>query len=234
VETRGARVGLWVWAIVFVAFLWLPIVIMGLYAFNVSNVQSWPIPGFTTHWFSVAWNDPEVRDALWLSVKAGLTATSIALVLGSLAAFALARARFFGRNSISFVFVLPICPAGDHHRDRAQLVLRVLVDPAVVLDDRRRPRHVLCRHRVQQRRRPAAPELGVLLRGLGRPRCGRLADISLCDVSGRSYGSSGRWTARLRALVRRGGGHVLHRRCAEHIADPYLRLPAPGGSRYRS
>ena len=109
---RRTRIGLWVWAMVVVAFLWLPLVIMGVYAFNSSNVQSWPIPGFTTHWFSVAWHDEEVRNALWLSVEAGLSATGIALVLGTIAAFALARFRFFGQDAISFLLVLPIALPG--------------------------------------------------------------------------------------------------------------------------
>jgi putative spermidine/putrescine transport system permease protein len=111
-ETRTAKVSLWVWAALVVAFLWLPVVIMSVYAFNASNVQSWPIPGFTTRWFARAWHNEEVRAALWLSVKAGLAATAIALVLGSLAAFALARSRFFGRNAVSFLFVLPIALPG--------------------------------------------------------------------------------------------------------------------------
>jgi putative spermidine/putrescine transport system permease protein len=110
--TRGTRTGLWIWAILIVAFLWLPLVIMVVYAFNSSNVQSWPIPGLTTHWFSVAWHDSEVRDSLWLSVKAGLAATGIALVLGTMAAFALSRFRFFGQDAISFLLVLPIALPG--------------------------------------------------------------------------------------------------------------------------
>jgi putative spermidine/putrescine transport system permease protein len=112
VETRSTRIALWAWALVVVAFLWIPIAIMAVYAFNSSNIQSWPIPGFTTKWISQAWHDEEVRDALWLSVRAALLATAIALVLGSLAAFGLARARFFGRDSISFLFVLPIALPG--------------------------------------------------------------------------------------------------------------------------
>jgi len=111
-ETRGTRIGLWLWAALVFAFLWIPLAIMAVYAFNSSNIQSWPIPGFTTKWFSEAWHDREVRDALWLSVRAGLLATAVALVLGSLAAFGLARARFFGRDSISFLFVLPIALPG--------------------------------------------------------------------------------------------------------------------------
>jgi putative spermidine/putrescine transport system permease protein len=111
-ESRAARVGLWAWAAIVVAFLWIPILIMGVYAFNSSNVQSWPIPGLTLHWFSEAWHDQEVRDALVLSLKAGLTATAVALLLGSLVAFVLARFRFFGQDAISFVFVLPIALPG--------------------------------------------------------------------------------------------------------------------------
>ena len=99
-ETRATRLGLWAWAFLVIAFLWIPLAIMAVYAFNSSNIQSWPIPGFTTKWFSQAWHDEEVRTALWLSLRAGLLATAVALVLGSLAAFGLARTRFFGRDSL--------------------------------------------------------------------------------------------------------------------------------------
>jgi putative spermidine/putrescine transport system permease protein len=111
-ETRATKAALWAWAGLIFLFLWIPLGIMGVYAFNSSNIQSWPIPGFSTKWFSEAWNDPEVRDALWLSLRAGLLATVVALVLGSLAAFGLSRARFFGKDSISFLFILPIALPG--------------------------------------------------------------------------------------------------------------------------
>ncbi len=111
-ESRGTRFGLAVWTLVVVAFLWLPLVLIGVYAFNRSNIQSWPIPGLTLHWFSVAWHDPDVRSALWLSVKVGLLATAVALVLGSMAAFAIHRFRFFGRESVSFLLLLPIALPG--------------------------------------------------------------------------------------------------------------------------
>jgi putative spermidine/putrescine transport system permease protein len=111
-ETRTTRVGLWAWATGILLFLWIPLAIMALYAFNSSNIQSWPIPGFTTKWFSEAWHDQEVRDALWLSLRAGLMATCMALVLGSLAAFGLSRAKFFGKDSISFLFILPLALPG--------------------------------------------------------------------------------------------------------------------------
>jgi putative spermidine/putrescine transport system permease protein len=100
------------WTVLVVAFLWVPLALIMVYAFNKSNVQSWPIPGFTTHWFSVAWHSEEVRTAIGLSLRAGALATGAALVLGSAAAFAIARFRFFGRESVSFLLVLPIALPG--------------------------------------------------------------------------------------------------------------------------
>jgi putative spermidine/putrescine transport system permease protein len=111
VEQRATRIALGVWSALVVLFLWLPLALIILYAFNKSNVQSWPIPAFTTHWFRAAWTS-EVRTSLWLSVRVGLVATGIALVLGSAAAFGVARFRFFGREAVSFLLVLPIALPG--------------------------------------------------------------------------------------------------------------------------
>jgi putative spermidine/putrescine transport system permease protein len=111
-ESRGTRIALVAWSVLVTAFLWIPLLLILVYAFNKSNIQSWPIPGFTTKWFRVAWHTQEVRDAIWLSVRAGLLATGSALVLGSTAAFAIARFRFFGRESVSFLLVLPIALPG--------------------------------------------------------------------------------------------------------------------------
>ena len=111
-ESRAARIGLRLGAAVAILFLWFPLVIIGVYAFNDSNIQSWPISGFSTKWFGEAWNNPEVRDGFWLSIKAALGATGIALVLGTMLSFALYRFSFFGRNAISFLVVLPIALPG--------------------------------------------------------------------------------------------------------------------------
>jgi putative spermidine/putrescine transport system permease protein len=111
-ETTRTRVALRAWTLIVVLFLWTPLVLISIYAFNKSVVQSWPIPGWTTHWFSVTWHNPEARSALWLSIKVGLLATGIALALGSMAAFAIDRFRFFGRESISFLLLLPIALPG--------------------------------------------------------------------------------------------------------------------------
>jgi putative spermidine/putrescine transport system permease protein len=111
-ETRATRIGLWIWTGLVVLFLHIPILIIILYAFNKSNVQGWPITDWSTKWFGPAIHDEEMRQALYLSLKAAGLATMIALVLGSAAAFALYRAKWFGRNAISFLFVLPIALPG--------------------------------------------------------------------------------------------------------------------------
>jgi putative spermidine/putrescine transport system permease protein len=100
------------WATLVLLFLFIPILLIFFYAFNTSNIESWPIPGLTTRWFGETWNDPNVRTALLLSVQAGLAATAIALVLGSCAAFAINRASFFGRDAVSLLFVLPLALPG--------------------------------------------------------------------------------------------------------------------------
>jgi putative spermidine/putrescine transport system permease protein len=105
-------VALAVWTALIMLFLFVPILIIILYAFNSSNVQSWPIPGFSTKWFASTWHDEEMRHALWLSIRAGLFATATAILLGSMGAFAVHRFRFFGREAISFIFVLPLALPG--------------------------------------------------------------------------------------------------------------------------
>jgi len=111
-ERTATRVALGVWTALVVAFLLVPIGLIIVYAFNASNVQGWPITDFSTRWFGEAWRDDEIRGSLWLSVRAGLLATGIAIALGSLAAFAVHRFRFFGREAISFIVVLPIALPG--------------------------------------------------------------------------------------------------------------------------
>ena len=111
-EGRLGRGALTLWAVGVVLFLWLPLGIILVYAFNTSNIQSWPIPGVTLRWFRVAWNDPDARDALLLSLKAAFAATAIALVLGTMAAVAISRFQFFGREIFSFLLILPLALPG--------------------------------------------------------------------------------------------------------------------------
>ncbi|MGB8196944.1 MAG: ABC transporter permease [Acidimicrobiales bacterium] len=110
--SRLSRGGLAIFAALVVTFLLGPLLVIVLFAFDKSNVQSLPIRHWTTHWFAVAFNDPAVRSSLWLSIKAGCAATAIALILGTLVAFGIHRFRFFGRDTVSLMLVLPIALPG--------------------------------------------------------------------------------------------------------------------------
>jgi putative spermidine/putrescine transport system permease protein len=111
-EGFWTRVALRIWVLLILLFLFIPILLIFFYAFNTSNIESWPIPGLTTKWFVSTWNDENVRNALVVSLQAGLAATAVALVLGSCAAFAIHRTRFFGREVVSLLFVLPLALPG--------------------------------------------------------------------------------------------------------------------------
>jgi putative spermidine/putrescine transport system permease protein len=93
-------------------FLYAPLAIVIIFAFNTSRIPTWPPAGFTLKWFGEAAANPAVSAAVVNSLLAGTFATVIALVLGTLAAIAIHRYSFFGRHAISFVFVLPIALPG--------------------------------------------------------------------------------------------------------------------------
>jgi putative spermidine/putrescine transport system permease protein len=112
VESRATKILLRLGALATLAFIYLPLFIIGLYAFNKNVTQAWPIEKYSVKWFSVAFHDEDVRDALKNSILAAVGATTIALVLGTLAAMAVARYRFFGREIITFAVILPIALPG--------------------------------------------------------------------------------------------------------------------------
>jgi len=95
------------------AFIYVPLFVVGIYAFNASGTtQKWPPSGLTLEWFPKAIENEAAREAFLTSIKAGLAATAIAIVLGTLASLAVARHRFFGRETISFLVILPIALPG--------------------------------------------------------------------------------------------------------------------------
>ncbi len=94
------------------AFIYIPLIIIAIYAFNASNLLEWPPPGLTLDWFPKAVHNDDARNALVTSLKVGAVATAIALTLGTLASMAVARHRFFGRETVSFLVILPIALPG--------------------------------------------------------------------------------------------------------------------------
>lgn len=94
-------------------FVHLPMAFILLYAFTTEDRSyQFPPPGLTLDWFAVAWNRPDIWRALWLSLRVALLATTLALVLGTLAAAALWRSRFFGRDAVNLLLILPIALPG--------------------------------------------------------------------------------------------------------------------------
>ncbi|MER9877564.1 ABC transporter permease [Mesorhizobium sp. M0118] len=94
-------------------FLHLPILLIFVYAFTTEEKSFvWPPPGLTTQWFAVTWNRPDVWQALSPSVRVAAISTAIALVLGTLCAAAVSRTKFFGRETISLLVILPIALPG--------------------------------------------------------------------------------------------------------------------------
>jgi putative spermidine/putrescine transport system permease protein len=122
-SSRMTRIGLRVAAAFTLLFLYVPIFIVVVYAFNDSRNQSWGglidrlaangfLGTFSLRWFDAALKNLQVRESFLLSIEAALGATLAALILGSAAAFAVHRYRFFGREGISFILVLPIALPG--------------------------------------------------------------------------------------------------------------------------
>src|SRR3954451_1611027 len=109
---RAVRVFLRAGAALTMLFLYTPLLIVFIYAFNKTRVQRWPPSGLTLSWFDKASHNSGALDALWVSLQVAVGATLVALVLGSLAALALARFEFFGKGAVSFLILLPIALPG--------------------------------------------------------------------------------------------------------------------------
>jgi putative spermidine/putrescine transport system permease protein len=109
---RLARIALRLAAILTLAFIYAPIALIFIYSFNAASNAAWPPAGFTLHWWGEALRNSGLQAAFATSLTVALAATAIALVLGTLAAMAVSRYSFFGREAVSFVVVFPIALPG--------------------------------------------------------------------------------------------------------------------------
>ena len=107
-----AKVVLWSFMLFGFAFIYVPLTLVVINSFNKNTSFAWPPTGFTTQWWQKAAVNEGVRDAIFRSLSTAFVATAIALLLGSLAAAAISRYEFFGRDVISLLFVLPIALPG--------------------------------------------------------------------------------------------------------------------------
>lgn len=109
---RTTRVALAVITVIALGFMYIPLFVIVMNSFNASRVSGWPIPGFSLEWWGKALTNPAVHAALLNSVIVASVATAFALLLGTLAAFALQRFRFFGKQTVNLLIVLPITLPG--------------------------------------------------------------------------------------------------------------------------
>jgi putative spermidine/putrescine transport system permease protein len=109
---RGTRIALGIATAAILLFIYVPIALIFIYSFNSGTTPAWPPPGFTMDWWLLAFENSGLQQAFLTSIVVALSATMIALVLGTLASIAVSRYAFFGRESISFVVVLPIALPG--------------------------------------------------------------------------------------------------------------------------
>ncbi len=109
---RTTRVALAVITVIALGFMYIPLFVIVMNSFNSSRVSGWPIPGFSLEWWGKALTNPAVHAALLNSVIVASVATVFALLLGTLAAFALQRFRFFGKQTVNLLIVLPITLPG--------------------------------------------------------------------------------------------------------------------------
>src|SRR6201994_1995855 len=110
--SKRGKIGLRVAVALVLAFIYIPLLVIVVEAFNSSRILKWPPPGFTLSWFGKAFESDSAREALLTSIEAGGAAMLIPILLGTLIALALGRRKFFGRDSISFLVVLPIALPG--------------------------------------------------------------------------------------------------------------------------
>ena len=112
-DREKAPLGLTLSAIGTLLFLHVPLLIIFLYAFTTDEATySFPLPGLTTKWFGVALHRSDLWAALTLSVRVAVISTLASLILGTLAAAAVYRSNFFGKEAVSFLLVLPIALPG--------------------------------------------------------------------------------------------------------------------------
>jgi ABC-type spermidine/putrescine transport system permease subunit II len=209
-------------------FIYLPLVVIVLYAFNTSTTTSWPLAGLTTEWFGRAANSTGLRNAFVTSTQAALGATAIALLLGTLASFAVHRFRFFGRETVSFLVILPIALPGIvtgmalnatfRSADVEFGLLTIIVGHATFCV-------VVVYNNVIARLRRGSRSIEEASMDLGATPWQTFRHVTFPTIGRRC----GRRIARVRALVRRSDRHDVHvrRRPAD---DPDLdpgRLHAP-------
>ena len=217
--------------------IYVPLVLVLLNSFNTDRTFGWPPPGYTLQWWELRLAEPgRPRRAAGPSVKVALCATAIALVLGTLAAMALRRTRFFGRNVVSLLIILPIALPGIVTGLALQNGFRTILGIQLSIWTIVIAHATFCIVTVfnnvagplpAARRQPRA--------GLDGPRRRTVHDVPAGDPADAALGAAGRGAAGVRAVLRRDRGDHVHReRPGPDAADLDLPEPVPAQPGARS
>ena len=106
--SRNGRRALRVFFGVVVLFLYAPIAILLIFSFNDSELPSFPLSGFTFHWYRQFLTNPDLKAALTTSAVVAALSSVGAVVLGVLASVALVRRRFAGKSAVSALLLSPL------------------------------------------------------------------------------------------------------------------------------
>ena len=233
VESRLMKVLLRGGALLTLAFIYVPLLVIALYAFNQNVTQAWPIENFSTKWFSVAFENEDARDALVLSIFAALGATAIALALGTLASIAVSRYRFFGQQVITFAVILPIALPGIITGLALQATILDVLGPlgvsfglATIIVGHATFCVVVVYNNVIARMRRTVGSLDEASADLGADTWQTFRYVMFPQLKTALLAGA---LARVRALVRRGRRDDLHGRRAADAADLDLRDARPPG-----
>ncbi|GAB6857447.1 ABC transporter permease [Microbacterium xylanilyticum] len=108
----GTRVSLGVITAVILALVYVPLLVVLINSFSTSASLTWPPPGFTLEWWGRAFRSDGALEAVATSALVALISSILALILGTMLAFALQRFSFFGRNTVNLLVILPIALPG--------------------------------------------------------------------------------------------------------------------------
>jgi hypothetical protein len=209
-------------------FLHVPIWVIFLYTLTPDETTyTFPLPGITFQWFGVAWNRPDLWRALTLSLQVASIATVAALILGTLAAAAVYRSNFFGREAISFLLVLPIALPGIVSGIALRTAIGGFGHTILVLDDHHWPRHLLCRCRLQQRLGAFPPHQCFHDRSLHGSGRELLPNVPPCCASQYRHGAPRGRHVGICPFLRRSHRHHLHCGPADYPAHLDLQPVIP-------
>lgn len=99
-------------AILILAFLYLPLVVVIWYSFNESSVISFPIKEYSLKWYVKMWNNDSLMAAVKNSILVALSSAFIALLIGLPAAFAIYKFKFPGKALLEKIILTPITLPG--------------------------------------------------------------------------------------------------------------------------